>query len=63
MNNMDLRYSQRLNDIRADLQYAAQRSQNMEEFKRAIRELRERREREHEFDRNQKKAPADTVVP
>ena len=63
MNNMDLRYSQRLNDIRADLQYAAQRSQNMEEFKRAIRELRERREREHQFDRNQKKAPADTVVP
>ena len=32
-------------------------------FDRAIRELRERREREHEFDRNQKKAPADTVVP
>jgi len=63
MNNMDLRYSQRLNDIRADLQYAAQRSENMEEFKRAIRELRERREREHAFDRNQKKAPADTVVP
>jgi len=63
MNNMDLRYSQRLNDIRADLQYAAARAQNMEDFKRAIRELRERRERELEFERNRRKAPADTVVP
>lgn len=63
MNNMDLRYSQRLNDMRADLQYAAARAQTMEEFKRAIKELRERREREHEFERNQKKAPADTTVP
>ena len=63
MSNVDLRSSQRLNDIRADLQYAAARSQNMEEFKRAIRELRERRAREQEFDRNQKRAPRDTVVP
>lgn len=63
MNNMDLRYSQRLNDIRADLQYASVRAQNMEDFKRAIRELRERREKEQEFERNQKRAPADTIVP
>jgi hypothetical protein len=63
MNNMDLRYSQRLNDIRADLQYASARAQNMEDFKRVIRELRERREREHEFEQNQRRAPADTVVP
>lgn len=63
MSNVDLRTSQRLNDIRADLQYAAARAQNMEDFKRAIRELRERRERELEFERNRKKAPADTVVP
>ena len=63
MSNVDLRNSQRLNDIRADLQYAAQRAQNMEDFKRAIRELRERRAREQEFERNQKRAPRDTVVP
>jgi hypothetical protein len=63
MSNVDLRNSQRLDAIRADLQYAAARAQNMEEFKRAIRELRERRQRELEFERNQKRAPADTVVP
>lgn len=63
MNNMDLRYSQRLNDIRADLQYASARAQNMEDFKRVIRELRERRERELEFERNRRRAPADTIVP
>jgi hypothetical protein len=63
MSNIDLRSSQRLNDIRADLQYAAARAQNMEDFKRAIRELRERRARELEFERNQKRAPRDTVVP
>jgi len=63
MSNVDLRNSQRLADIRADLQYAAARAQNMEDFKRAIRELRERREREQEFERNVKKPPADTVVP
>jgi hypothetical protein len=63
MSNVDLRTSQRLNDIRADLQYAAARAQNMEDFKRAIRQLRERREREQEFERNRRKAPADTIVP
>jgi hypothetical protein len=63
MSNVDLRNSQRLADIRADLNYAAARSQNMEDFKKAIRELRQRREREEEFQRNLKKAPADTVVP
>jgi hypothetical protein len=63
MSNVDLRNSQRLADIRADLNYASARAQNMEDFKRVIRELRERRERELEFERNRKKAPADTVVP
>ena len=46
-----------LMDIRADLQYAAQRAQNMEEFKTMIREMRERKEREREFERNQRTAP------
>jgi hypothetical protein len=61
VNNMDLRSAQRLNDIRADLQYAAARAQTMEDFKRAIRELRERRERERDFERNQRRAPSDTT--
>lgn len=63
MSNVDLRTSQRLNDMRADLEYAAQRAQTMEDFKRAIRELRERRARERDFERNQRRAPADTTPP
>jgi hypothetical protein len=46
-----------LMDLRTDLMYAAQRAQNMEEFKTMIRELRERKEREREFERNQRTAP------
>jgi hypothetical protein len=46
-----------LMDMRADLQYAAQRSANMEEFKETIREIRLRKEREEEFQRNQRTAP------
>lgn len=47
----------RLMDLRADLQYAAQRAQTMEEFKQIIREIRLRKEREREFERNQRTAP------
>lgn len=61
MSNIDLRNAHRLNDIRADLQYAAARAQTMEDFKQAIRELREQREREREFERNQRRSPADTT--
>jgi hypothetical protein len=46
-----------LMDIRADLIYAAQRAETMEEFKTVIREMRERKEREREFERNQRTAP------
>jgi hypothetical protein len=46
-----------LMDIRSDLMYAAQRAQTMEEFKMVIREMRERKEREREFERNQRTAP------
>jgi hypothetical protein len=46
-----------LMDLRSDLMYAAQRAQNMEEFKLIIREMRERKEREREFERNQRTAP------
>ena len=54
-----------LMDLRADLQYAAQRAENLEEFKAMIREMRLRKEREREFERNQRTAPApaDTATP
>lgn len=59
--NIDLRYAQRMRDIQEDLQYAARRAQTMEDFKAAIKQLREQRQLEQEFERNQKKSPADTV--
>jgi hypothetical protein len=46
-----------LMEMRADLQHAAQRSQNLEEFKEMIRDMRLRKEREEEFKRNQRTAP------
>ena len=54
-----------LMDLRADLQYAAQRAENLEEFKVMIRDMRLRKEREREFERNQRTAPApaDTATP
>ncbi|MEP6688153.1 MAG: hypothetical protein ABJC36_07370 [Gemmatimonadales bacterium] len=54
-----------LMDLRADLQYAAQRAENLEEFKAMIRDMRLRKEREREFERNQRTAPApaDTATP
>lgn len=60
--NIDLRQAHRLGDIRADLQYAAQRAANMADFKRAVRELREKRERDREFIENQRKSPSDTTA-
>jgi hypothetical protein len=44
-------------DLRADLMYAAQRAQTLDEFKQVIREIRARKEREREFEKNQKTAP------
>jgi hypothetical protein len=54
-----MEYSQatRLAAIREDLAYAAQRAQTMEDFKRAVRELRAERERRHQLEANQKKKP------
>ncbi len=46
-----------LMSMRADLQHAAQRSQNLQEFKAMIRDMRLRKEREEEFERNQRTAP------
>jgi hypothetical protein len=44
-------------DLRADMLYAAQRAQTLEEFKEVIREIRARKEREREFEKNQRTAP------
>jgi hypothetical protein len=54
-----------LMDLRADLQYAAQRAENLDEFKAMIRDMRLRKEREREFQQNQRTAPppADTATP
>jgi hypothetical protein len=46
-----------LMDLRTDLQYAAQRSATLDEFKDRIREMRLRKEREREFERNQRTPP------
>jgi hypothetical protein len=46
-----------LMEMRSDLQQAARRAQNLEEFKQMIREMRLRKEREREFERNQRTAP------
>jgi hypothetical protein len=53
-----------LMDLRADLLNAAQRADNLEEFKARIREMRLRKEQEREFERNQRTAPppADTAT-
>jgi hypothetical protein len=41
-----------------DLRFATQHSANVADFKREIREIRERKEREREFDHNQRTAPS-----
>jgi hypothetical protein len=54
-----------LQQMREDVAYAARRAQTIQDFKRAIKELRAEREREREFKKNQKtpppKPPADTT--
>lgn len=47
-----------LQQMREDTQLAARRAQTIADFKRAIKELRIQREREREFARNQRTAPA-----
>jgi hypothetical protein len=54
-----------LMEMRSDLQQAAQRAQNLDEFKDMIRDMRLRKEREREFERNQRTAPppAEPAIP
>lgn len=47
----------RMMELRADIQQAARRADNLAEFKDRIREIRLRKEREEEFERNQREAP------
>jgi hypothetical protein len=46
-----------LMELRSDLQQAARRAENLDEFKAMIRDMRLRKEREREFERNQRTAP------
>ncbi len=46
-----------LQQMREDVQRAARRAQTMEDFKRAIQQLRQERERQREFARNQRTPP------
>jgi hypothetical protein len=52
-----------LMEMRADLHQAGQRAQNLAEFKEMIREMRLRKEREREFERNQRTAPPPEEAP
>jgi hypothetical protein len=56
---MEYSKASRMASIRADLVYAAQRSATLDDFKRAVRELRAERERQRELERNQRKTPGD----
>jgi len=47
----------RTDELLADLRYAANRAQTVDEFKHAISEMRRRKQEEHEFQRNQRSEP------
>ncbi|MEP7325538.1 MAG: hypothetical protein ABI836_06295 [Gemmatimonadota bacterium] len=50
-------------DMRADIEQAARRAQNMEDFKRAIRDIRDRKQRERDFERAQRESPPPAEPP
>ncbi len=52
-----------LMELRSDLQQAGRRAENLDEFKAMIRDLRLRKEREREFERNQRTAPPPEAPP
>ena len=51
------RKNNHLMDLRADIERAARRADNMDELKRAIREIRDRKQRERDFERAQRETP------
>ncbi len=56
----DLVNARRFNAMRADLAYAARRAATLAEFKEQVRLLRVERERQREFERNQRRNPSDS---
>jgi hypothetical protein len=52
-----------LMDLRSDLLSAARRAETMEEFKQVIKEIRQRKEKEREFEKNQRTAPPPEKAP
>jgi hypothetical protein len=50
-------------DLYRDLRQAAQRAQNVAEFKKVIKEIRERKEAERQFQKNQRMPPPPDLVP
>jgi|SRR6478736_2231045 len=50
-----------LENMATDLRIAGARSNNLDDFKRAVRQMRQRREAEREFERNRSTAPSDTL--
>jgi hypothetical protein len=52
----------RLEAMAYDLRVAGRRSDNLQEFKEAVREMRQRAEADREFERNQRTAPGDSLV-
>lgn len=50
-------FNRKLSVMRQDLFDAARRADNLAEFKKAVKELRKEKERQREFDKNQRTAP------
>jgi len=56
-NMSNYQFNKQLQQMRADLFEAARRSENYDEFKAAVKDLREQKEREREFKKNQRTRP------
>ena len=50
-----------LEAMATDLRIAGARSNNLDDFRRAVRELRKQKEAEREYDQNRREAPSDTL--
>ena len=56
-NMSNYQFNQQLQQMRVDLFEAARRSENYDEFKEAVKDLRQQKEREREFKKNQRTRP------
>lgn len=59
---VDVRQLHRFQDMRADLEYAARRAETLADFKAAIKQLREERQRQREFEKNSRVNPSDSTA-